>query len=112
MVCGGCFVFFVKQKTAYESLISDWSSDVCSSDLRAEAIALSDAASAMASALSCSAIVMSSIYSARSSILTFSSHAMCSFSDNLGWLFELGRASCREGVCLSVYVSVGSVSLQ
>src|SRR3546814_3120600 len=25
--------FFVKQKTAYEMLISDWSSDVCSSDL-------------------------------------------------------------------------------
>src|SRR3546814_10658565 len=26
-------IFFVKQKTAYEMLISDWSSDVCSSDL-------------------------------------------------------------------------------
>src|SRR3546814_3010877 len=29
------FVFF-KQKTAYEMRISDWSSDVCSSDLRAQ----------------------------------------------------------------------------
>src|SRR3546814_2360487 len=28
-----CFVFFFKQKTAYELRISDWSSDVCSSDL-------------------------------------------------------------------------------
>src|SRR3546814_2686668 len=29
-----CFVFFFfKQKTAYEMRISDWSSDVCSSDL-------------------------------------------------------------------------------
>src|SRR3546814_5037633 len=28
-------VFFFKQKTAYEMRISDWSSDVCSSDLRA-----------------------------------------------------------------------------
>src|SRR3546814_3898269 len=28
-----CFFFF-KQKTAYEMRISDWSSDVCSSDLR------------------------------------------------------------------------------
>src|SRR3546814_3629438 len=27
--------FFFKQKTAYEMRISDWSSDVCSSDLRA-----------------------------------------------------------------------------
>src|SRR3546814_943637 len=29
----GCVVFFCKQKTAYEMRISDWSSDVCSSDL-------------------------------------------------------------------------------
>src|SRR3546814_9672230 len=29
--------FFFKQKTAYEMRISDWSSDVCSSDLAAEA---------------------------------------------------------------------------
>src|SRR3546814_7540755 len=28
-----CFLFFFKQKTAYEMRISDWSSDVCSSDL-------------------------------------------------------------------------------
>src|SRR3546814_16541814 len=37
MVCISClvfrFVFFFKQKTAYEMRISDWSSDVCSSDL-------------------------------------------------------------------------------
>src|SRR3546814_10771265 len=26
-------IFFFKQKTSYEMLISDWSSDVCSSDL-------------------------------------------------------------------------------
>src|SRR3546814_3098638 len=33
-----CFVFFFfKQKTAYEMRISDWSSDVCSSDLRSRA---------------------------------------------------------------------------
>src|SRR3546814_32901 len=30
-----CCVFFFKQKTAYEMRISDWSSDVCSSDLSA-----------------------------------------------------------------------------
>src|SRR3546814_17674667 len=28
-----CSLFFFKQKTAYEMRISDWSSDVCSSDL-------------------------------------------------------------------------------
>src|SRR3546814_2045412 len=31
------FVFFFKQKTAYEMRISDWSSDVCSSDLQKSA---------------------------------------------------------------------------
>src|SRR3546814_13484098 len=30
-----CLCFFFKQKTAYEMRISDWSSDVCSSDLAA-----------------------------------------------------------------------------
>src|SRR3546814_5244984 len=37
------YFFFFKQKTAYEMRISDWSSDVCSSDLegsRAEDIAV------------------------------------------------------------------------
>src|SRR3546814_6545903 len=32
------FLFFFKQKTAYEMRISDWSSDVCSSDLKISAI--------------------------------------------------------------------------
>src|SRR3546814_3212283 len=37
----GCFwfFFFFKQKTAYERRISDWSSDVCSSDLVEDALA-------------------------------------------------------------------------
>src|SRR3546814_9131408 len=30
-----CCFFFFKHKTAYEMRISDWSSDVCSSDLKA-----------------------------------------------------------------------------
>src|SRR3546814_11581483 len=36
MFVSGCYFsrfFFFKQKTAYEMRISDWSSDVCSSDL-------------------------------------------------------------------------------
>src|SRR3546814_7280153 len=37
-----CFFFF-KQKTAYEMRISDWSSDVCSSDLSAKPLAFTDA---------------------------------------------------------------------
>src|SRR3546814_983677 len=33
IVAGIIYFFFFKQKTAYEMRISDWSSDVCSSDL-------------------------------------------------------------------------------
>src|SRR3546814_9718551 len=32
-MCWIAYFFFFKQKTAYEMRISDWSSDVCSSDL-------------------------------------------------------------------------------
>src|SRR3546814_2669095 len=35
-------IFFFKQKTAYEMRISDWSSDVCSSDLLEPGFALFD----------------------------------------------------------------------
>src|SRR3546814_20249044 len=35
MLCHLLLVFCFKQKTPYEMLISDWSSDVCSSDLAA-----------------------------------------------------------------------------
>src|SRR3546814_13868262 len=35
-VCVFSYSFIFKQKTAYEMRISDWSSDVCSSDLRCE----------------------------------------------------------------------------
>src|SRR3546814_5909904 len=38
MVCFMIWFFFFKQKTAYEMRISDWSSDVCSSDLRREPV--------------------------------------------------------------------------
>src|SRR3546814_9596489 len=34
----GVFVFDFKQKTAYEMRISDWISDVCSSDLHEDAV--------------------------------------------------------------------------
>jgi len=33
MLLGSCSLFFFKQKTAYEIIAGDWSSDVCSSDL-------------------------------------------------------------------------------
>src|SRR3546814_9543009 len=44
-----CFFFF-KQKTAYEMRISDWSSDVCSSDLLAVATLEANSVTRMTSA--------------------------------------------------------------
>ena len=35
---GCCVFFFFKQKTAYEIVSRDWSSDVCSSDLQGKAL--------------------------------------------------------------------------
>src|SRR3546814_7316499 len=47
------FCFFVfKQKTAYEMRISDWSSDVCSSDLDWSALAVAFVASAITAFIS------------------------------------------------------------
>src|SRR3546814_6277897 len=39
-VCLWSLFFFFKQKTAYEMRISDWSSDVCSSDLSISSVTL------------------------------------------------------------------------
>src|SRR3546814_3138103 len=41
-MCSSLFFFFFKQKTAYEMRISDWSSDVCSSDLRGDLVPRTD----------------------------------------------------------------------
>src|SRR3546814_6765989 len=51
-MCSDAFFFFFKQKTAYEMRISDWSSDVCSSDLAGSpgSAALSVAATAAGAA--------------------------------------------------------------
>src|SRR3546814_14744831 len=48
--------FFVKQKTAYEMRISDWSSDVCSSDLaKGDQAVFGDAGEASEFAMRCDA---------------------------------------------------------
>src|SRR3546814_8646180 len=78
--------FFFKQKTAYEMRISDWSSDVCSSDLsrlnerldarRRRLVVVS--ASCRIEALSSGCVLQNVV-----SILQL----------------KIGRASCRERVC-------------
>src|SRR3546814_5458168 len=85
-------VFFFKQKTAYEMRISDWSSDVCSSDLP----------------------LRQQYYDAhpdqhpgegKENIIWISYDELCAVARGLKITIcvytelEIGRASCRERVC-------------
>src|SRR3546814_8036726 len=80
-----CFVFFFKQKTAYEMRISDWSSDVCSSDLpwSWEQEIFNQVADAR---------VMNADGKTLEPLVTIT-------EDDLREFEEIGRASCRERVC-------------
>src|SRR3546814_2564459 len=78
--------FFFKQKTAYEMRISDWSSDVCSSDLigssgcaRRQPIwtATATAAPKISNPLSSATLALARVLAP----------------------IKIGRASCRERVC-------------
>src|SRR3546814_2266123 len=94
VVC--CGFFFFKQKTAYEMRISDWSSDVCSSDLLTVSNALRSAIAERGAAT----LVLSG---GRSPIAFFERLAQ----QELDWAKvtvsladeQIGRASCRERVC-------------
>src|SRR3546814_11338308 len=118
-VCVCCFCF--KQKTAYEMRISDWSSDVCSSDL-----SLCDQHHALCSTTQGKAIftLVSSCEPAQpwSSFHKSPAHVHCRGCARRGRRqdsvagdcsrdplqaavahhrrhFQIGRASCRERVC-------------
>src|SRR3546814_959016 len=81
------FVFcFFKQKTAYEMRISDWSSDVCSSDLCPQRLPATgwpaDAAAARSAPVR------------RDNTVPSAAHRPA-----CGRQTQIGRASCRERVC-------------
>src|SRR3546814_8881979 len=101
------FVFFFKQKTAYEMRISDWSSDVCSSDLsgsqtmtmhrpphpgeilREDVIApLGLSVTGAADRLAMSRVALSRVLKGQAGV-----------RPDLAVRLEIGRASCRERVC-------------
>src|SRR3546814_9659453 len=84
-----CFFFF-KQKTAYEMRISDWSSDVCSSDLVPTALHVSP------EALSGGAI--GKVREGDMIRLDADAGVLEALVDAAQWN-EIGRASCRERVC-------------
>src|SRR3546814_7516617 len=87
LVCSLCdfCIFFFKQKTAYEMRISDWSSDVCSSDLLPTHFVTGSAAGAQGFGLS-----------------GFATGVAAGLFAYGGWhmvTYKIGRASCRERVC-------------
>src|SRR3546814_4974616 len=80
-LCLICFFFFFKQKTAYEMRISDWSSDVCSSDLPAKRGRAAETVKPLRQGAG---------YRPRNRT---NDAAACRLRS------EIGRASCRERVC-------------
>src|SRR3546814_6265766 len=74
------FFFFFKQKTAYEMRISDWSSDVCSSDLLVQT--------------QLQYYLELRLNKARQMLMQTSKSII-----QIGLSCEIGRASCRERGC-------------
>ena len=83
------FFFFFKQKTAYEIVDCDWSSDVCSSDLHREA-------GDILSALKANSRALRYVRKTEPSTLTIS--ILRTRSSTYVLLGQIGRASCRERV--------------
>src|SRR3546814_3766226 len=104
-----CFFiyFFFKQKTAYEMRISDWSSDVCSSDLVAET--LLDRLSMVTRTFPRTLLI-----GAHDAVLADRLRATGTalVLIEAGPRLEIGRASCRERECPYVSISVGGGSLK
>src|SRR3546814_1131698 len=99
VVYGG-LVFFFKQKTAYEMRISDWSSDVCSSDLwpKDTPVTVQSLANWMISVSDNSATDTLIHLLGRKNIearMRAAGHSAVSRNVPL----QIGRASCRERVC-------------
>src|SRR3546814_16384892 len=120
-MCVSWLFFFVKQKTAYEMRISDWSSDVCSSDLGTGAVVSETpcgtapskwrflARNRLIAALSDATVVVEA--GVRSGSLNTAAHAAY-LGRALGAVpGQLGRASGRESVSVRVD-SGGSRSLK
>src|SRR3546814_2782287 len=125
-----CFFFF-KQKTADEMLISDWSSDVCSSDLagidgriQGRAVVRPDDVAAGATVLlTDKERVVLDVLAERPGVVWSRQDLLARVWDGresdphvvevtVGRLRPLGRASCRDGGCPYVYIWVVSGTLK
>src|SRR3546814_9405623 len=95
----GFFFFFFKQKTAYEMRISDWSSDVCSSDLSSMKITRLRAQPAEHRAQVLE-VARDQVLDAVDLLPAPAHRKQGGIEQHLApALRELGRASCRERVC-------------
>src|SRR3546814_12010838 len=112
------YFFFFKQKTAYEMRISDWSSDVCSSDLLSNEPGYYKAGAFGIRIENLVVVTPQRIAGAEEDMLGFETITFAPIAQNLvevallsgaeaDWpdayhaevLAQIGRASCRERVC-------------
>src|SRR3546814_956465 len=89
------FWFFFKQKTAYERRISDWSSDVCSSDLLQSVGWVERSETHQKLSTERCPITRHASKPAAGQASKPSVHRPAAGEA----LFKIGRASCRERVC-------------
>src|SRR3546814_7208080 len=93
------FFFFFKQKTAYEMRISDWSSDVCSSDLKTDDLDFGTLLSGPAGGSVTINPVTNGRSAAGGATLVCNDGRRAVFQGTGGIFLKIGRASCRERVC-------------
>src|SRR3546814_17377146 len=113
-----CVLF--KQKTAYEVRISDWSSDVCSSDLifgRPLAGQIFFGRQVPEDAISRRRIQIGDRVGGQRDRHRVRQHARACSDRNAifiarQWVIPIGSTSCRESVCQYVELSVVAVSLK
>src|SRR3546814_3952792 len=101
LLCDLLLFFFFKQKTAYEMRISDWSSDVCSSDLpglRFEQRPDRGRDAERGQFVACNP-AKGFIVSHEGARRDFAPAQRQQRQPVAGESMEIGRASCRERVC-------------
>src|SRR3546814_3811194 len=111
------FVFLFKQKTAYEMRISDWSSDVCSSDLKDQRIIVIGR-NLIESGGGSDRRAFFVVYRPLDLALLdrCEGHLRAEIVQHVAraeeFVLQIGRASCRERVCQYGWISVVAVALK
>src|SRR3546814_13271759 len=122
-------IFFFKQKTAYELRISDWSSDVCSSDLKEKARETAHRSGGELQAIDCRCRAINGVavhqmavgrddrdvgdsHEAKDMFEVAARKIDFAAQRNATRGKEIGRESCRERVCQSGTIWSVDVSLK